>query len=114
MFDLGYDENAENNSYKVYIDSVRIYNPAGEAPLRDSVIGDAYISDKEYTPQYIQMRDNMLSAKTFYDSTADLPDSQFVKGSVFIDGISGLDDTGMSDNYKKYGPNNELYLAPSH
>ncbi len=111
VFDLGYDENAENNSYKVYIDSVRIYNPAGEAPLRDSVIGDAYISDKEYTPQYIQMRDNMLSAKTFYDSTADLPDSQFVKGSVFIDGISSLDDTGLSDNYKKYGPNNELYLA---
>ncbi|MGN1418229.1 MAG: hypothetical protein ACI4W6_02760, partial [Acutalibacteraceae bacterium] len=111
-FDMNYDKTGENyNAYKVYIDSVRIYDPAGTAPDPDSVVGEAYIKDKEYIPQYMEIRDTVISAETFYDCVYDLDESQYTKGSVFIDGISSLDNTGISDKYLESGPNNELYLA---
>lgn len=111
-FDMNYDKTgASYNAYKVYVDSVRIYDPAGTEPDPDSAVGEAYIKDKEYTPQYMEIRDNVISAKTFYDSVYELDESQYAKGAVFIDGFSALDNTGISDKYKEAGPNNELYLG---
>lgn len=112
IFDMNYDETgASDNSYKVYIDSVRIYDPAGVAPDVNSSVGEAYIDDKEYIPQYMEIRDNVITAETFYSSVDSLDSSTYSKGAVFIDGINALDDTGISDKYKESGPNNELYLA---
>lgn len=111
-FDMNYDKTgASYNAYKVYVDSVRIYDPAGPEPDPTSVVGEAYIKDKEYIPQYMEIRDNVISAKTFYDSVYNLDESQYAKGAVFIDGIAALDNTGISDKYLESGPNNELYLA---
>ncbi|MGN0487367.1 MAG: VWA domain-containing protein [Acutalibacteraceae bacterium] len=110
-FDMNYDKTgASYNAYKIYVDSVRIYDPAGTQPDPDSVVGEAYINDKEYIPQYMEIRDNVLTAKQFYDSTYELDESQFTKGAVFIDGISSLDSSGVSDKFLESGPNNELYL----
>ncbi|MGN1443915.1 MAG: hypothetical protein ACI4XE_08695, partial [Acutalibacteraceae bacterium] len=111
-FDMNYDKTGESyNAYKVYVDSVRIYDPAGTDPDPDSVVGEAYIKDKEYIPQYMEIRDNVITAETFYDSVYNLDESQYAKGAVFIDGVSALDNTGISDKYLEAGPNNELYLA---
>ena len=111
-FDMNYDKTgASYNAYKVYVDSVRIYDPAGTEPDPDSAVGEAYIKDKEYIPQYMEIRDNVISAKTFYDSVYELDESQYAKGAVFIDGFASLDNNGISDKYLEAGPNNELYLG---
>ncbi|MDD6526981.1 MAG: Ig-like domain-containing protein [Oscillospiraceae bacterium] len=111
-FDMNYDKTgASYNAYKVYVDSVRIYDPAGPEPDPDSVVGEAYIKDKEYIPQYMEIRDNVITAETFYDSVFELDESQYAKGAVFIDGFAALDNNGISDKYLEAGPNNELYLA---
>ena len=111
-FDMNYDKTgASYNAYKVYVDSVRIYDPAGTEPDPDSVVGEAYIKDKEYIPQYMEIRDNVITAETFYDSVYNLDESQYAKGAVFIDGFASLDNNGISDKYLEAGPNNELYLA---
>ena len=109
---MNYDKTgASYNAYKVYVDSVRIYDPAGPEPNPDSVVGEAYIKDKEYIPQYMEIRDNVITAETFYDSIFELDESQYAKGAVFIDGFAALDNNGISDKYLEAGPNNELYLA---
>lgn len=111
-FDMNYDKTgASYNAYKVYVDSVRIYDPAGTEPDPDSVVGEAYIKDKEYIPQYMEIRDNVITAETFYDSIYELDENQYAKGAVFIDGVSSLDNNGISDKYLEAGPNNELYLG---
>ena len=111
-FDMNFDKTgASYNAYKVYVDSVRIYDPAGTEPDPDSVVGEAYIKDKEYIPQYMEIRDNVITAETFYDSIYELDENQYAKGAVFIDGVSSLDNNGISDKYLEAGPNNELYLG---
>ena len=78
----------------------------------------AYIEDKEYDPNHIEVKGNMIDSNTFYDSVYTLSDDTYSKGVVFIDGIAELGDEGLnpgdggllSDVYKKAGPNNELYL----
>ena len=111
-FDMNYDKTGANyNAYKVYVDSVRIYDPAGNAPDPTSVVGEAYVKDREYMPQYMEIRDCVITAETFYDSVFGLDESKYTKGAVFIDGIASLDDNGISDKYLEAGPNNELYLA---
>ncbi len=110
-FDVNYDEtvSAENNSYDIYIDSVRIYNPAGETPDINSVVGDAYLQDGEYAAEYLEVRRNILKSQEFYDK--ELEGTEFGKGSVFIDSIGSVDSTGISDKFLEAGPNNEVYLA---
>ena len=119
-FDMKYDKEAQNNAYEIYIDSVRIYDPAcvaGSASMSD-IVKDAYVNDKEYDPNHIEVKASMIDANTFYDSVYTLSDDTYSKGIVFIDGIAELgneglnpgDDGLLSDVYKEAGPNNELYL----
>ncbi len=120
-FDMKYDENAENNAYEIFVDSVRIYDPAGVAgsSVMTETVKDAYISDKEYDPNHVEVKASMIDANTFYDSVYTLSDDTYSKGIVFIDGIANLGNEGLnpgdggllSDVYKEAGPNNELYLA---
>lgn len=123
--DLGYDtyrvvikplystmfDTASDGSYDIYIDSVRIYNPAGQKPDADSVIGDAYLEDNEYNPNFTELRRTILDAETFYDDIYELDSTQYSQGSIFIDSIGSLDANGISDKYRDAGPNNEVYLA---
>jgi uncharacterized protein YegL len=106
MFDT-----AKDGSYDIYIDSVRIYNPAGQKPDADSVIGDAYLEDNEYNPNFTELRRTILDAQTFYDDIYTLDSTQYSQGSIFIDSIGSLDANGISDKYRDAGPNNEVYLA---
>lgn len=110
MFDMAYDKNAENNSYDIYIDSVRIYDPAGADVKENTVIGDAYIADGEFSPSYCEIRRNILDAKSFNAGVETLPEDAHINGAIFIDGSASLDDA-VSDLYLEHGPNNELYLA---
>lgn len=120
-FDMKYDENAENNAYEIFIDSVRIYDPAGVAgsSVMTETVTYAYINDKEYDPNHVEVKASMIDANTFYDSVYTLSDDTYSKGIVFIDGIAELGNEGLnpgdggllSDVYKEAGPNNELYLA---
>ncbi len=106
MFDT-----ANDGSYDIYVDSVRIYNPAGQAPDTESVIGDAYLEDGEYNPSFTELRRTILDAETFYSDAYILDGEEYGKGSIFIDSISSLDENGISDKYLEAGPNNEVYLA---
>ncbi|MBR2954000.1 MAG: metallophosphoesterase [Clostridia bacterium] len=104
-------DKAADGSYDIYLDSVRIYNPAGQKPAEDSVIGDAYIEDSEYNPNFKELRNTILDANTFYSDIYELDGTKYGKGSVFIDSIGALDETGISDKFLTAGPNNEVYLA---
>ena len=106
MFDT-----ANDGSYDIYVDSVRIYNPAGQIPAADSVIGSAYLEDSEYNPSFTELRRTILDAKTFYSDAYILEGESYGKGSIFIDSIGSLDKNGISDKYLEAGPNNEVYLA---
>ncbi len=106
MFDT-----ANDGSYDIYVDSVRIYNPAQQMPDADSVIGSAYLEDSEYNPQFTELRRTIIDAKTFYSDSYILEGESYGKGSIFIDSIGSLDENGISDKYLEAGPNNEVYLA---
>ncbi len=111
VFDMDYDKTGGTyNSYEIYIDSVRIYNPAGTNPSADTVIGSTYLEDGEYAPEYLEIRRNILKAEQFYDDL--LANTEYKKGSIFIDSNGALDANGIvSNKFLEAGPNNEVYLA---
>ena len=99
-----------NGGYDLYVDAVRIYDPAGTqygdgdgAGVIDKIIQDAYIADYEGYPMYMEIRNLIIAADTF-----DMVDMEDVSGIVFIDGKNG--EVSVQD-YTSYGPNNELYLT---
>ena len=103
-----YASDAHNNaeSYKVYLDAIRIYNPAGD-PADDEkpntedykVIEGVYQQDGEQQPRFTELRDILLNA----ENVSEVP--QF--GTVFVDGNGDLADIGQ---YEDFGPKNEIYL----
>ncbi len=88
-------------SYKLYIDAIRIYNPAGKDADPGTDIVNGYIYSNEGYPAYLKIKDMLIGA----DSLG-VNDTQ---GVIFIDGIAALNND--LEMYKKAGPNNELYLA---
>ena len=100
-----------DGSYKIYIDGVRIYDPAGETV--SGVIEKAYNLDRENNAEFIEVRDTIISANDFGSATID---GNSVAGTMFIDGISVLNNVSYTDSMEKFskaGPNNELYLSES-
>lgn len=83
---------------KVYVDSVRIYNPMGE---NNDIANDAYMADGEFAPEYLTMRDTIVQANN--DGTFG---TLGTGTSVYLDG-------GKADieNYLKNGPKGEVYLG---
>ena len=67
---MKYDDNSQDNAYEIFIDSVRIYDPAGVAgsSVMTEAVKYAYIEDKEYDPNHIEVKGNMIDSNTFYDS----------------------------------------------
>lgn len=97
-----------DDSYKIYIDGVRIYDPAGKTV--SGVIEKAYNADRENNARFIEVRDTVISANDFGTATLD---GNSVAGTMFIDGISALSGASYADSvakFSRYGPNNELYL----
>ena len=118
--DLVNPDDTRNNSVSFILDGVRIYN----SKLNETY-GDVYAKDGEYNAQYIEVRDQLIKAKSF-NSTGSA-----VNGAVYIDGRPQRDAKGelvynkdgylvydrkvttsnVLDDYKNYGPKNEVYLA---
>ena len=78
-----------NNTNDFWLDAIRVYDPLGEDYTR-------YTADKEGYPQYIKLRDKVADGEAAADNDV-----------LFIDGA----DKAKVENYKNYGPNNEVYLG---
>ena len=101
------------DGYDLYLDAVRIYDPANDGAAdgtTDTTIEDAYKADGEGWPSYIELRNKLIAANSF-DNVANDALTTDMDGLVFIDGDLSVGDVQIKD-YKSYGPNNEVYLAP--
>lgn len=110
-----FDSTAGNDGYDLYLDAIRIYNPAGTTSEElGKKIEDAYKADGEYMPSYFEVRNLLIKANTIKNLT----NNSSVEGIIFIDGNKALadgEDTSVTGSaitdYTNFGPNNELYLA---
>ena len=101
---FGHSSTADDGTsyYRVYLDAIRIYSPAGvDDDIKDEEVKDAYATDDELYPNYLELKDMLIGADSL--SQAD------TQGVIFIDGIAALNND--IETYKNAGPNNELYLA---
>lgn len=94
MFDHTGIDGKPSGSYDMYIDGIRIYNPAGG----NAAAHDAHTEDDEAYPYVQELRNMMLAAAG---------DGQ-LSGPVFVDGTAA---TAEASVYASDGPNNEVYLA---
>lgn len=86
----------KDGSYSVWLDAIRIYNPA----LNDETSNSVYEQDGEHNPWFTTVKSLLTSPITeSNDSTG---------GFGFIDGM-GTTSVSMID-YANQGPNNETYL----
>jgi hypothetical protein len=83
--------------YDLYLDAIRIYDPAQGNPKAEAV----YEADNESFPTFKEIRDILIEQGSF-----DVADS--VNGAVFMDGSEG---EGSIADYEAFGPNNEVYLS---
>ena len=93
-----------DGSYDLYIDGIRIYNPA----QGDETATNAYIEDNEGYPIFKEMRDMLLTSVEYKPGDENSADIEF-GGAMFVDGIA---ETAFASDYANVGPNNEIYLAP--
>ena len=121
--------NPVKSEYDFYLDAIRIYdpvltsemdvatedlitdsNPDGKYSVNQTAV-KAYKADKEGWPVYKELRNLIIEANKFdIQDTTDDPEDE-VPGIVFIDGDSEVG-TSQIEDYKNYGPNNEIYLKP--
>lgn len=97
MFDHTGIDGQPGGSYDMYIDGIRIYNPAGD----NAAAHGAHTEDDEAYPYVQELRNMMLAA------AAAAVDGQ-LSGPVFVDGTAA---TAEASVYASDGPNNEVYLA---
>ncbi len=94
-----------NGKYRFYIDSVRVYDPLDPDSLGAAATA-AYQGDNEYGAQFVELRDQLITA----------PKTPNLTGGS-LDGIAFLEnkesDTGKTalQSYAEVGPKNEIYLA---
>ena len=103
--------------YDLYVDGLRIYNPArtsAEDNGNYNEIQDIYKQDGEINPQFMELRDLLLNAsgvmdtdKNGYGEEEKTASDPLKNGIVYIDGKAS--DVSLSE-YKAYGPDNEVYL----
>lgn len=99
----GYNGTGTSGTY--YLDGIRVYNPLQGNDTAEK----AYDQAGESNAQYIKLRDTLIA-----DGFGSIKDGdETVAGSVFIDKIDQTNVIdGTKDDYEKYGPKNEVYLAP--
>lgn len=93
MFDHTGSGGQPGGSYDMYIDGIRIYNPAGD----NAAAQGAYTEDDEAYPYVQELRNMMIAAANGGQPS----------GPVFVDGNATAD----ANAYQSNGPNNEVYLA---
>lgn len=96
---LDHNPDPDNPGYTVYIDAVRIYNPA----KNDATANNVYALDGEANPDYETVRNFV------FNQMASAPEK--FAGGVFIDGAGKVNYSGNFE-YTNPSPNNEIYLAP--
>ena len=94
MFDHTGIDGKPSGSYDMYIDGIRIYNPAGN----DETANNAHTEDDEAFPYVQELRNMMITAAN----------GGQLSGPVFVDGKAA---TADASEYASNGPNNEVYLA---
>ncbi|MBS7228020.1 MAG: VWA domain-containing protein, partial [Eubacteriales bacterium] len=94
MFDHTGSDGQPGGSYDMYIDGIRIYNPAGD----DETANNAHTEDDEAYPYVQELRNMMITAAN----------GGQLSGPVFVDGKAATLDASV---YQSDGPNNEVYLA---
>lgn len=94
MFDHTGIDGQPGGSYDMYIDGIRIYNPAGD----NATAHGAHTEDDEAYPYVQELRNMMIAAAS----------SGQLSGPVFVDGNAA---TAAASVYQSDGPNNEVYLA---
>jgi len=111
-------DHTDAGAYDLYVDAIRIYDPAGESADalsdvvfegetddKDVTIADIYEMDSEGWPQYVEVRNQLISEDTYKNAAG----GDTFQGAIFIDGI---ENNYSVSNYTNFGPNNEVYLAP--
>ena len=93
MFDHTGSDGQPGGSYDMYIDGIRIYNPAGD----NAAAHGAHTEDDEAYPYVQELRNMMIAAANGGQPS----------GPVFVDGNATAD----ANAYQSDGPNNEVYLA---
>lgn len=93
MFDHTGIDGKPSGSYDMYIDGIRIYNPAGD----NAAAHGAHTEDDEAFPYVQELRNMMIAAASGGQPS----------GPVFVDGNATAD----ANAYQSAGPNNEVYLA---
>lgn len=91
-----------NKQYRVYVDSVRIYDPMG---TDNDIANDAYLADGEYAPDYLRLRDTIVTK----DENGDYNVSTYENSSLFFEGYSS--NWNDVSEVIKSGPKNEVYIA---
>lgn len=94
MFDHTGIDGKPSGSYDMYIDGIRIYNPAGG----NAAAHGAHTEDDEAYPYVQELRNMMITAAN----------GGQLSGPVFVDGKAATADASV---YQSDGPNNEVYLA---
>lgn len=92
MFDHTGTDGQPRGSYDMYIDGIRIYNPADG----NEAAHDAHTEDDEAFPYVQELRNMMIAAANGGQPS----------GPVFVDGNATAD----ANAYQSAGPNNEVYL----
>lgn len=87
-----------DESYSFWLDAIRVYDSA----QNDETAQNAYIQDKEASPQYFTLRNLLVEQQKALNVEGQ------TAGVVFID---GKDRTDSIKDYANPGPNNETYLA---
>ncbi len=87
---------ANKGSYTIWLDAIRVYNPA----QGNTTAEGAYSQDGESNPHLTTVKDLLVSAGSFTAGSS-------ANGVVYIDGMSS--DVQIAD-YSDPGPNNETYL----
>ena len=97
----------EEKKFDFYLDSIRIYNPAGiVSEGTDDTIYDAYKEDGERWPRYQELRNMILAPEALEGMDSD----EDISGMLFIDSRLLNGDKITYSNYASWGPNNELYM----
>ena len=115
FYSTSYDKQSQGH-YDLYVDGLRIYNPAGTSAKDNqnyNEIEDIYKQDGEVNPQFMELRDLLLNASGVVDTDKNAEEEEGTEpaslknGIVYIDGKA--EDVSLSE-YKAYGPDNEVYL----
>jgi hypothetical protein len=98
---LGSQDMKGTGSYTVWLDAIRVYNPADTTAEGNEIIKDAYEQDGENNPFFTTVKTLLVSPNDFN------ADSNTVSGFVFVD---GKHENVTIAEYDNQGPNNETYL----